>query len=104
MDYTDQIKILTLLPLDTIEREWERTGINGTSSAIALRPRQEARGKRQKFTTTAFQVLSMSNTLMRSAILVLDEATEGIQPSIILEIETARALHQQRLGRKFRCT
>ncbi|NEO42736.1 MAG: hypothetical protein F6J98_07105 [Moorea sp. SIO4G2] len=46
----------------------------------------------------------MSNTLMGSAILVLDEATEGIQPSIILEIETARALHQQRLGRKFRCT
>ncbi|OLT59475.1 hypothetical protein BJP37_10985 [Moorena bouillonii PNG] len=104
MDYSDQIKILPLLPLDTIERECERASINGMSSVIALRPRQEARGKRQKFTITAFQVLSMSNTLMGSAILVLDEATEGIQPSIILEIETARALHQQRLGRKFRCT
>ncbi len=69
MDYTDdQMKILTLLPLDTIERECGRASINGMSSVIALRPRQEARGKRQKLTTIAFQVLSMSHTLMGSAI------------------------------------
>ncbi len=35
---------------------------------IALRAMALARGKRQKFTTQGFQLVSMSNTLMRSAI------------------------------------
>ncbi|NEO37677.1 MAG: hypothetical protein F6J90_15605 [Moorea sp. SIOASIH] len=35
---------------------------------IALRARQEAKGKRQKLTKTVFQLVSMSNTLIPSAI------------------------------------
>ncbi|WP_424101341.1 hypothetical protein [Moorena producens] len=34
--------------------------IADSGSNIALRPRQEARGKRQKFTTEGFQLVSMS--------------------------------------------
>ena len=48
-------------------RNWEQAG-KIKAKCIALRAMALARGKRQTFTTKTFQVVSMSNTLMRSAI------------------------------------